>query len=53
MRKKNITSLIFLMLCFLYTDSYTQEDKGIIYGTVKDVIKFTEKPDLEKAKNLL
>ena len=42
MRKKNITSILFLMLFFIYTDSYAQEDKGIIYGGVKDVI--TQQP---------
>ena len=42
MRKKNITSIIFIMLFFIYADSYSQEDKGIIYGSVKDVI--TQQP---------
>jgi hypothetical protein len=38
MRKKNISAVIFLMLFFLFNDSYSQEAKGIIEGSVKDVI---------------
>ncbi|MGA7838307.1 MAG: carboxypeptidase-like regulatory domain-containing protein, partial [Ignavibacteriaceae bacterium] len=44
MRKENITSIIFLMLFFFFTDSYSQEAKGIIYGSVKDVISLQPLP---------
>jgi len=44
MRKENITSIIFLMLFFFFADSYSQEAKGIIYGSVKDVISLQPLP---------
>ncbi|MGA8264978.1 MAG: TonB-dependent receptor, partial [Ignavibacteriaceae bacterium] len=44
MRKENITSIIILMLFFLFTDSYSQENKGTIYGSVKDVISLQPLP---------
>jgi hypothetical protein len=44
MRKKNISAVIFLMLFFLFNDSYSQEAKGIIEGSVKDVISLQPLP---------
>jgi len=44
MRKENITYIIFLMLFFIYTDSYAQEEKGTIYGSVKDLISLQPLP---------
>ena len=44
MRKENISSIVLLMLIFLCTDSYSQEDKGIIYGSVKDLISLEPLP---------
>ena len=44
MKNNNIASIILLMLFFLMTESYPQEEKGKIYGSVKDVISLRPLP---------
>ena len=44
MQKEKISSIILFKLIFLFTDSYSQEDKGIISGSVKDKISLQPLP---------
>lgn len=44
MQKGKIFSIILFKLIFLYTDSYSQEEEGIISGSVKDKISLQPLP---------
>ena len=44
MKKNNVTSIILLMVFFLFAESYPQEEKGKIYGSIKDVISLQPLP---------
>jgi outer membrane receptor for ferrienterochelin and colicin len=44
MKKSNVTSIILLVVFFLFAESYPQEEKGKIYGSIRDVISLQPLP---------